>query len=71
MLASPEGWYLAVPGVTTTGPFNQHFVRDIGLIFLFVGTLYAAGAMRRHDRVYCGRLLLCGSPAMRCSISGR
>jgi hypothetical protein len=51
MLASPEGWYLVVPGVTTTGPFNQHFVRDIGLIFLFVGTLYAAGAMRRHDRV--------------------
>jgi uncharacterized protein YjeT (DUF2065 family) len=51
MLASPEGWYLAVPGVTTTGPFNQHFVRDIGLIFLFVGTLYAAGAVRRRDRV--------------------
>lgn len=30
MLVSPADWYFAVPGVTTTGPFNQHFVRDIG-----------------------------------------
>jgi hypothetical protein len=35
MLVSPEQWYFAVPGVTSTGPFNQHFLRDIGLIFLF------------------------------------
>ena len=34
MLASPETWYFAVPGVTSTGPFNQHFLRDIGLIFV-------------------------------------
>ena len=26
MLVSPEPWYLAVPGVTNTGPFNQHLV---------------------------------------------
>jgi hypothetical protein len=32
MLALPTAWYFAVPGVTTTGPFNQHFLRDIGLI---------------------------------------
>ena len=37
MLVSPEDWYVAVPGVTDTGPFNQHFVRDIGLIFLLLG----------------------------------
>jgi len=37
MLIDPERWYYAVPGVTTTGLFNQHFVRDIGLIFLLVG----------------------------------
>jgi hypothetical protein len=24
--------------IGTAGPFNQHFIRDIGLIFLFVGT---------------------------------
>ena len=33
MLYTPLDWYFAVPGVTTTGPFNQHFLRDIGLIF--------------------------------------
>ncbi len=43
MLVSPDAWYFAVPGVTDTGPFNQHFIRDIGLIFLFVGTAYLVG----------------------------
>lgn len=51
MLWSPEAWYLAVPGVTTTGPFNQHFVRDIGLIFLFVGTAFLVGAFLPRHRV--------------------
>ncbi len=32
MLLAPLGWYDAVPGVPTTGPFNPHFVRDIGAI---------------------------------------
>ena len=43
MLISPVNWYFAVPGVTTTGPFNQHFLRDIGLIFLFIGTAFLVG----------------------------
>lgn len=43
MLASPLGWYFAVPGVTTTGPFNQHFLRDIGLIFIFIGAAFIVG----------------------------
>jgi len=51
MLVSPTAWYLSVPGVTTTGPFNQHFVRDIGLIFLFVGTAFILGAVRQPYRV--------------------
>ena len=51
MLASPEEWYFAVPGVTTTGPFNQHFVRDIGLIFLFLGGAFLVGAARPELRV--------------------
>jgi hypothetical protein len=51
MLASPESWYFAVPGVTTTGPFNQHFVRDIGLIFLFLGGAFLVGAARPELRV--------------------
>ena len=44
MLAAPDRWYLAVPGVTTTGPFNQHFIRDIGLIYLLIGTSFLVGA---------------------------
>ena len=51
MLASPEGWYFAVPGVTTTGPFNQHFVRDIGLIFLFIGAAFLTGAALPRYRI--------------------
>jgi len=37
MLFSPLGWYDAVPGVPTTGPFNPHFVRDIGAIYVMCG----------------------------------
>jgi hypothetical protein len=51
MLIAPESWYFAVPGVTTTGPFNQHFVRDIGLIFLFLGTAFLLGAAQPPLRV--------------------
>jgi len=51
MLAAPAGWYAAVPGVTTTGPFNQHFIRDIGLIFLLVGAAYLWGVARPATRV--------------------
>ena len=51
MLIAPESWYFAVPGVTTTGPFNQHFVRDIGLIFLLLGGAFLIGAAQPHLRV--------------------
>lgn len=51
MLLSPVGWYFAVPGVTTTGPFNQHFIRDIGIIFLFLGAAFLIGIARREARV--------------------
>lgn len=33
-LATPLGWYEATPGVPATGPFNPHFVRDVGAAFL-------------------------------------
>lgn len=51
MLVSPAGWYFAVPGVTTTGPFNQHFIRDIGIIFLFLGAAFLIGAARPRFRI--------------------
>ena len=31
MLIAPLVWYDFVPGVTDTGFFNQHFIRDIGI----------------------------------------
>jgi hypothetical protein len=51
MLANPAEWYFAIPGVTTTGPFNQHFLRDIGLIFLLIGAAMLAGALIPGQRV--------------------
>ena len=51
MLVSPVNWYFAVPGVTTTGPFNQHFLRDIGIIFLLLGAAFLIGAARLKYRV--------------------
>jgi hypothetical protein len=51
MLVAPESWYFAVPGVTSTGPFNQHFLRDIGLIFLLLGGAFLVGAARPQVRI--------------------
>src|SRR5262245_2309617 len=51
MLVSPEHWYFAVPGVTDTGSFNQHFIRDIGLIFLFMGAAFLLGAAKPNYRL--------------------
>ena len=51
MLMSPDAWYLAVPGVTATGPFNQHFLRDIGLIFVLLGGAFLGGVARPESRV--------------------
>jgi len=50
MLIKPLTWYAAVPGVTTTGPFNQHFVRDIGLIQMFLGIAFWVGMARPSAR---------------------
>jgi hypothetical protein len=50
MLADPVAWYFAVPGVTSTGPFNQHFLRDIGLIYVMTGGGFLAGIARPRDR---------------------
>src|SRR5579871_264445 len=46
MLAAGSSWYATVPGVTHTGPFNPHFVQDIGAAFLVAGLGLAAGAWR-------------------------
>lgn len=37
MLALPAWWYGIVPGVADTGPFNPHFIRDIGAAYVVAG----------------------------------
>lgn len=50
MLVAPVDWYFAVPGVTTTGSYNQHFIRDIGLIFVGAGAAFLLGARQPKHR---------------------
>ena len=44
MLIAPVSWYETVPGVTGTGPFNHHFILDVGMAFIASGALLALGA---------------------------
>lgn len=38
MLADPSTWYLQIPAaVPDTGPLNNHFVHDIGVVFVLIG----------------------------------
>lgn len=46
MMFAPLAWYAAVPGVATTGPFNAHFVRDIGAVYLVTAGALAWFAWR-------------------------
>jgi len=46
MLLFGRWWYGAVPGVTSTGPFNPHFVKDIGAAYLTCGLALAWRAAR-------------------------
>ena len=51
MLAGPLHWYNGVPAaVPDTGPFNPHFVRDIGCAFLATGVALAWAAFAPHWR---------------------
>jgi len=52
MLASPAHWYLNLPAnIPGTGPLNEHFVRDIGCIFLLLGLALLAGMFVRRLRL--------------------
>jgi len=51
MLIAPSVWYEFIPGVTDTGFFNQHFIRDIGIIQLFLGVAFGIGMIRPERRV--------------------
>jgi len=46
MLFAGPWWYAAVPGVPATGPYNPHFVKDIGAAYLVCAAALAAFAWR-------------------------
>jgi len=46
MLLDAPGWYERTPGVVATGPFNQHFVMDIGAAFVATGLALLVRAWR-------------------------
>ncbi|MCR9277026.1 MAG: hypothetical protein NXH85_03555 [Pseudomonadaceae bacterium] len=52
MTLAPEAWYWAVPGVPDRGPFNQHFVRDIGFIYALGGVAFVYGALFAQNRTF-------------------
>jgi len=51
MTVAPESWYWLVPGVPDRGPFNQHFLRDIGINYMLIGAAFIYGAMYRKSRL--------------------
>jgi uncharacterized protein YjeT (DUF2065 family) len=50
MLAVPADWRAMVPGVVETGPFNAHFVRDIGVAYLVAGATLTWFAINEATR---------------------
>jgi hypothetical protein len=48
MLLDPSGWYSAVPGAVDSGPYNPHFVRDVGTEYVALAAALAWAA--RHAR---------------------
>lgn len=50
MTLFPAAWYARVPGVTETGPFNNHFVVDIGLLYGTLGMAWITGVFWHRGR---------------------
>jgi hypothetical protein len=46
MLFASSIWWDSVPGVPDTGPFNPHFVQDVGAAFLAAGLAQGLRAWR-------------------------
>ena len=47
ILVAPNVFYQRVPGVVASGPYNAHFLRDVGLVF---ATLSVAMVVALRDR---------------------
>lgn len=51
MLVDPGHWYTNLPGrVPDFGPLNEHFVRDLGCLFLMFAVLAIKGALQSDWR---------------------
>jgi hypothetical protein len=46
MLFASSMWWNSVPGVPDTGPYNPHFVQDVGAAFLVAGLALVVRAWR-------------------------
>lgn len=57
ILVRPEAFYGLVPGLSAMGPFNSHFVRDVGLAFLASGALLGWGMHKFADSIALAGLL--------------
>lgn len=62
MLAAPPLWYDSVPGLAHTGPFNPHFVMDIGVAYLVASLALIARAWRPRywPAAVAGAAFMCG-----------
>lgn len=55
IFANPHGFYDRTPGLAIMGPYNVHFIRDVGLAFVSAGICTAFGAWRRiRSLVFAG-----------------
>jgi hypothetical protein len=48
IFVDPKGFYDTIPGLALMGPFNMHFIRDVGLAFLASGVATSVGAWHRN-----------------------
>lgn len=46
MLVASRRWYETTPGVASTGPFNSHFVDDVGAAYVIAGFALLGRALR-------------------------
>lgn len=63
MLAAPLNWFTTVPGVVDSGPFNDHFVRDVGIVYALSGVAFgqlARGTEGARPYAMAGVIFLLG-----------
>lgn len=62
MVVMPKFWYDIIPGVSMLGPYNTHFIRDVGLLYLVVSGAFW-WAISRPGRM-AGLLVAAAWPAV-------